>query len=133
MQDLSTLRSDIATAHIVTHIVAYASNQAMDKLSAPTRRSRSAAFARQTAMYLTHTVFGFSFSRVATAFGRDRTTVSHACRVIEEQRDDPEFDALLERIEDALSELPSLSGALAGAQAGVPLARAANEGGAALW
>jgi chromosomal replication initiation ATPase DnaA len=36
---------------------------------------------------------------VGHAFGRDRTTVAHACRVIEERRDEPGLEALLSRLE----------------------------------
>jgi chromosomal replication initiation ATPase DnaA len=29
---------------------------------------------------------------IGVAFGRDRTTVGHACHVVEDRRDDPVFD-----------------------------------------
>jgi hypothetical protein len=70
-------------------------------LLAPTRRDASVAFARQCAMYLAHVVFGQSYTEVGRRFGRDRTTASHACRVVEERRDDPLLDALLDVLEDA--------------------------------
>mgnify|MGYP000936761334 CR=1 FL=1 len=60
-----------------------------------THRSRSrkpVAQARQLAMYLSHVVLGCSLLEIGEAFGRDRTTVSHACAVIEDMRDDPRFD-----------------------------------------
>lgn len=66
------------------------------------RRSASVAFARQNAMYLTHVAFGLSFTDVGRAFGRDRTTAAHACRVIEDRRTDPAFDARLALLEHAL-------------------------------
>lgn len=50
------------------------------------------ARARQLAMYLSHVVLGRSLTEIGDAFGRDRTTVSHACAVIEDMRDDPAFD-----------------------------------------
>jgi chromosomal replication initiation ATPase DnaA len=56
---------------------------------------------RQIAMYVAHTVLGLSMSEVGRGFGRDRTTVLHACHLIEDLRDDPEFDrhvVLTERI-----------------------------------
>ena len=59
-----------------------------DILSA-SRRSATAAFARQVAMYLAHVSFGASYSEIGRAFSRDRTTAAHACRVVEERRDDP--------------------------------------------
>ena len=61
-----------------------------------THRSRcrvGTARARQLAMYLSHVILGRSLTEIGDAFGRDRTTVSHACAVIEDMRDDPEFDA----------------------------------------
>lgn len=53
-------------------------------------------------MYLAHVVFGASLAEIGLAFGRDRTTVSHACGLIEDLRDDPAFDADLERLEQVL-------------------------------
>lgn len=51
------------------------------------------ARSRQLAMYLAHVMLGESLSAVGAAFGRDRTTVSYACGLIEDMRDDPAFDA----------------------------------------
>ena len=61
-----------------------------------THRSRcraQTARARQLAMYLSHVVLGRSMTEIGDAFGRDRTTVSYACALIEDMRDDPVFDA----------------------------------------
>jgi chromosomal replication initiation ATPase DnaA len=77
----------------------------VDELRAPTRRSPLAAFARQTAMYLAHTVLGRSFSEVGVLFDRDRTTAAHACRLVEERRDDPAIDAILHALEGFCVEL----------------------------
>jgi hypothetical protein len=38
-------------------------------------------------------------------FGRDRTTVAHACGVIEDKRDDPLFDRALDLLEWAVPSL----------------------------
>jgi chromosomal replication initiation ATPase DnaA len=70
-------------------------------LMSPTRGSPCAAYARQVAMYLAHVGFALSFQAIGRAFDRDRTTVSHACRVVEDSRDDEKQDrrlALLETI-----------------------------------
>ncbi|SFC44607.1 helix-turn-helix domain-containing protein [Devosia psychrophila] len=56
------------------------------------RGRRGAARARQLAMYLSHVVYGRSLAEIGKAFGRDRTTVSYACALIEDMRDDPRFD-----------------------------------------
>jgi DnaA-like protein len=74
-------------------------------LSAATRRSPRAAFARQVAMYLAHVVCGLSLTEVGGLFARDRTTVAHACEVIEDRRDDPELDGRLEHLERAVAAL----------------------------
>lgn len=68
-------------------------------LSAPTRGAPRVAFARQAAMYLMHVDFAVSFEAIGRMFGRDRTTVSHACRVIEDGRDDIWLDCRLAALE----------------------------------
>jgi chromosomal replication initiation ATPase DnaA len=74
-------------------------------LRASTRRSTRTAFARQVAMYLAHVVCGLSLTEVGTLFARDRTTAAHACRVVEDRRDDPELDGRLEHLERAVAAL----------------------------
>ena len=74
-------------------------------LQSATRGSPRAAFARQVAMYLAHVVCGLSLTEVGTLFARDRTTVSHACSVVEDRRDDPELDGRLEHLERAVAAL----------------------------
>ncbi len=69
------------------------------------RRSRNAAFARQAAMYMAHVAFGLSYAEIGRAFGRDRTTVAYACRSIEDRRDDPSIDVVLNSLEKACGEL----------------------------
>lgn len=71
----------------------------MADLNAPTRYSAPAALARQVAMYLVHVVLGLTLTEIGLAFGRDRSTVSHACRLIEEKRDNPQFDMFIGRLE----------------------------------
>jgi chromosomal replication initiation ATPase DnaA len=75
------------------------------ELRARTRGGARAALARQTAMYLAHVALGLTFSEIGRRFGRDRTTAAHACRVIEERREDSAFDALVGRLERACAPL----------------------------
>ena len=70
-------------------------------LLAHTRGAPRAAFARQAAIYLAHVGFGLSFAAGGRLFHRDRTTVAHACRVIEDRRDDRELDRRLTVLERA--------------------------------
>lgn len=67
-------------------------------------------------MYLAHVSFGATFSAIGCAFGRDRTTAAHAVRVIEERRDDPSIDALLDRLERACAAMADTA---PGGEAGV--------------
>jgi len=73
----------------------------------PSRCRAEAARARQLAMYLSHVVLGQSLTAVGVAFGRDRTTVSHACALIEDLRDDEDFDAEVTRLETLLENAGS--------------------------
>lgn len=77
-------------------------------LTADTRRSPKVARARQVAMYLAHVAFGIPLAEVGSCFGRDRTTVSHACNRIEDGRDEPAFDADLMEMEIAASIMRDL-------------------------
>lgn len=72
------------------------------KLRAASRGRGPVARARQRAMYLAHVVFGISLTRVGVCFGRDRTTVRHACALVEDSRDDPVCEFGLGALEAAL-------------------------------
>ncbi len=56
------------------------------------RTTRRIARVRQIAMYAAHTLLGISQKEVGRAFGRDRTTVVHACHTVEDLRDDRDFE-----------------------------------------
>jgi DnaA-like protein len=57
------------------------------------------AQARQIAMYVAHVGFALSCESVARQFRRDRSTVAHACRVVEDGRDDRWFDCRVGALE----------------------------------
>jgi len=97
--------ADEARARLTRALVSFAFNVSDAELVATTRCNARAAFARQIAMYLSHVAFELSLSRVASAFGRDRTTVSHACHLIEDRRDDPNFDQQLDGLEQVLRDV----------------------------
>jgi hypothetical protein len=82
--------------------VAEVTGVALTDLCGDKRGGPKAAFARQTAMYLCHLVFAMNFADIARAFGRDRTTIRHALRRIEEAREQSEFDRSLQWLEAAL-------------------------------
>ena len=70
-----------------------------------TRGRAKVALARQVAMYLAHVGCGLSLTETGRLFERDRTTVAHACGVIEDRRDDPAFDRALDLLEWAVPVL----------------------------
>jgi chromosomal replication initiation ATPase DnaA len=74
-------------------------------LRARSRRSAEVAFARQSAMYVAHVMLGLSYSAIGALFRRDRTTAAHACQTVEDRRDDPAIDALLQRLERTCFDL----------------------------
>lgn len=79
-----------------------------------TRGRAKVARARQVAMYLAHVACGMSLSEVGRTFARDRTTVSHACGVVEDGRDDPTFDRVLELLEQVVQALLGARGSRLG-------------------
>ncbi|MEO8421437.1 MAG: helix-turn-helix domain-containing protein [Hyphomicrobium sp.] len=70
-----------------------------------TRGRAKVALARQVAMYLAHVGCGLTLTETGRLFDRDRTTVAHACGVIEDRRDDPIFDRSLDLLEWAVPAL----------------------------
>lgn len=70
-------------------------NVSSKEMRQPGRTSLPVARVRQVAMYVTHVGLGVKMGDVGRGFGRDRTTVQHACQVVEDLRDDAEFDRIV--------------------------------------
>lgn len=108
---------DDAAAQLAASVASYALGTPENLILDRARGSAEAAFARQVAMYLCHVGFELSLARVAAAFGRDRSTVAHACHAIEERRDEPQFDLWIGALEAMLLSAPHpLVAAASGAQ-----------------
>ena len=101
-----SLARDQACARLAMEVAAYVTEVDVGAIAASGRGSADAASARQLAMYLTHVAFEMSLARVAVAFARDRSTVAHACRLIEDRRDDAAFDNHIDALETMLREAP---------------------------
>ncbi|MEP7240298.1 MAG: helix-turn-helix domain-containing protein [Devosia sp.] len=101
------MRRDEAAASVVVE-VARAKGVGVLEIFQRSRGSEEAATARQLAMYLLHVWLGRRQEDVGRMLGRDRTTVGHACRTVEDGRDDRTFDAEVAAMESALSGLPEL-------------------------
>ncbi|OJT97560.1 hypothetical protein DEM27_02940 [Metarhizobium album] len=86
---------------------------ASDRVQMRRDRRRANCHVRQIAMYVCHVALGISLSDIGQAFGRDRTTVSHACGVVEDRRDDPAFDDFVSALERISTSVFIQSGAIA--------------------
>ena len=87
-----------ALRQFVEHLVTKTFNVSREDLQCATRGRARVAFARQVAMYLCHVTFGISMFDVGVIFERDRTTVAHACTIVEDLRDDAGFDFVLDQL-----------------------------------
>ena len=95
--------------HIIETSVARVFGIPAEALLSRSRGVAHVALARQVAMYLAHMIGQFPQSAVGRAFGRDRTTVSHACAVVEDRRDDPAFNLTLDYLERIVARLRVLT------------------------
>lgn len=79
----------------VLDIVAALFNVSGRELRRPERAPAHVVRVRQVGMYIAHVVLGLTMSDIGRGFGRDRTTVMHACHLIEDMRDDRDFDGII--------------------------------------
>ncbi|GIL03310.1 MAG: hypothetical protein BroJett030_32090 [Alphaproteobacteria bacterium] len=107
--------AEIATRFVV-RLVACATQADEAAILGLSRGTANVARARHIAMYLLHTSLSIPYGDVGARFSRDRTTVSHACRIVEDLRDDPALDAFIARLE----EMVELAGSMASARWRLP-------------
>lgn len=102
---LRGLARDREAARIVD-LVAAARGVTRTEILSGHRCSNGTVAARQLAMYLVHTLLGRTYLEVGRLFGRDRTTVSHACARIEDRRDERSlFEREVASIEAAVARV----------------------------
>lgn len=94
--------SPLLLCALAARLAASAVGVAASEITISGRSSRRVSAARHLGIYLAHTAAGLPLVKVAEIFGRDRTTAAHACRLIEDRRDDRRFDAELAELEDLL-------------------------------
>lgn len=96
-------RRDLTSDHMryVEAVVASTFGLPLGDLFCDSRGDARRAFARQVAMYVGHVWCGLSLTEIGLHFDRDRTTVAHACRLVEDRRDDAGLDRVLSAIESA--------------------------------
>ena len=57
------------------------------------------SLARQVAIYIAHVVGQLNLTQLSEEFNRDRSTVSHACHIVEDRRDSILFDKQMSFLE----------------------------------
>ena len=94
------LAREIASAVLVVPV---------EEIARPNRSVAETCQARHLAMYLAHVVFQVPLGTIAGQFGRDRTSVAHAVRRIEDGRDEASFEQLVARLERLANACLALS------------------------
>lgn len=102
--DAAFRQGDVEASQVAC-LVAEAHGVTVQELFHHSRSRAPIAATRQLAMYLMHVALGRSLTEVGAFYGRDRTTVSHACGLVEDQRDLPGFDAEVCALERQIGEL----------------------------
>ncbi|MCL4766468.1 MAG: chromosomal replication initiator DnaA [Hyphomicrobiaceae bacterium] len=97
--------ADASLRILLEQTVARVFDVELDLMRLPTRGRARVAMARQVAMYLAHVACGLSLTEAGDLFERDRTTVAHACQVVEDRREDSEFDRALDLLENVTKVL----------------------------
>jgi chromosomal replication initiation ATPase DnaA len=85
---------------VLSSVVSAAFDVPAKDLRLPKRGRAKVALARQVAMYLSHVVLRMTLGDAGRLYSRDRTTAAHACRLVEDLRDEQRFDTLLSILED---------------------------------
>lgn len=97
-------------ARLVARLVGTKTGTPEARILANDRGKSGEARSRQITMYLLHTSLSLSYTEIAEALFRDRTTVSHACRLIEDGRDNGALNAMLCELEGILELIGPLAG-----------------------
>lgn len=93
---------------LVVELVSSFFEVSVENLRGRTRGAAPICQARQICMYLLHTSLSISYPEIGELFRRDRTTISHACMIVEDLRDDCDIDQNLTRLESILETIRSL-------------------------
>lgn len=91
-------RSERDRAYLAAALVGYALGLRTKEILSGDRGSPVHCRARHIAMYLLYAGLGLSLARVSSAFGRDRSTIARACRIVEDYREDIDFDTWIEQL-----------------------------------
>ena len=96
---------DAAIGALVLQLIAGAGGTTATALSG---RDPRATRGRQLAFYVVHVGLGWSLQRTGQLFGRQRSTISHACRQVEDRRDETTLDRQIAQLEAVLRQAVTL-------------------------
>lgn len=97
-------------ARFINQMVASAFGFSPDRLLKGDRGNAKVTRARHISIYLMHTCLSFSLTEIGKIYSKDRTTIGHACRVIEDLRDEPAFDDRILELEQTIQTVLLLAG-----------------------
>ncbi|MAZ18363.1 MAG: hypothetical protein CL535_18815 [Ahrensia sp.] len=89
----------IALCDAIIDLTAIFFNVSSRDLRSSGRTPNPVSRVRQIGMYVGHVTLGLKMAEVGAGFGRDKSTVVHACHTIEDMRDDEDFDLIVARVE----------------------------------
>lgn len=105
-----------STNHVLCHSVNKVTEEMLGAIQEPVLRRgdcrRQRCQIRQISMYLCHVALSLPQHEVASAFGYDRSTVSYACQVIENRRDNKALDQFISMLERIVAVLGTLAKAV---------------------
>ena len=106
LKDLLPIQNKKISIELIQKIVAEYFNLSLADMRSK-KRTRSVAFPRQIAMYLSRELTESSLPKIGEEFGgRDHTTVIHACdKIIESINQDPELDSEVKRISEKIQSV----------------------------
>lgn len=106
----------LSANHVLCHSVNRVTEEMLGVVQEPVLRKgdrrRQRCQIRQISMYLCHVVLGMPQQEVARAFGYDRSTVSYACQVIEDRRDNKALDQFICALERVVAVLATVAKAV---------------------
>ena len=97
---------DTARARIAADLVGFATGLPPEAILAARNGPLPVSRARHLVMYLLSQAFAMSLAHIAGVVGRDRSTVAHGMRLVEDRRENPVFDAWVGALEEALRAAP---------------------------
>lgn len=99
-----------SAACFLASIVGAAFGVTTESLLSEQRGRPRISFARQVAIYLAHTRLALSYAAAGGFFHRDRTTAAYACWRVEDRREDPRLDMIVDCLERAVDLWPEIAG-----------------------